>query len=171
MNTATLERPAASAKEAFRIERSVRIQAPAKAIFPFINNFHSWAAWSPYEVMDPAMARTFSGEARGVGAVYEWAGNKKVGTGRMEILQAQEPSRLLIKLDFFSPFEGHNTAEFTLRPDGAETVVSWAMFGPEMCGNPLLKFFMGLFFNMDKIVGGQFEDGLAKLKAAAEAAA
>ena len=111
------------------------------------------------------------GQPQGVGAVYGWAGNKKVGTGRMEILQSSEPSKVIIKLDFFTPFEGHNTAEFTLQPEGDDTRVTWAMFGPDMCPNPLMKFFMGLFFNMEKVVGGQFEDGLAKLKAAAEAAA
>lgn len=169
MTTATLEKPAA--KEGFRIERSTLIHAPAKAIFPFINDFHRWIAWSPYEVMDPGMTRTFEGQPQGVGAVYGWAGNKKVGTGRMEILQSAEPSKVIIKLDFFTPFEGHNTAEFTLQPEGDGTRVTWAMFGPDMCPNPLMKFFMGLFFNMEKVVGGQFEDGLAKLKVAAEAAA
>jgi hypothetical protein len=168
MTTDTLEK---SAKEGFRLERSTRIQAPAAAIFPFINDLHRWVAWSPYERLDPAVRRTYSGEAEGVGAVYEWAGNKKIGSGRMEILRAQEPSRVVIKLDFFTPFEGHNTAEFTIAPDGDASRVTWAMYGPDMCPNPVMKFFMGLFFNMEKVVGGQFEEGLANLKAAAEARA
>ena len=173
MTTTTLDKPAAQDAETqgFRLERSIRIEAPASAIFAFINDFRRWTAWSPYETLDPALQRTYSGAPQGVGAVYDWTGNKKVGTGRMEILQSQAPSKVLIKLDFFSPFEGHNTAEFTLAPDGDATRVTWAMYGPEMCGNPLLKFFMGLFFNFEKVVGGQFEAGLAKLKAAAEAAA
>lgn len=169
MNTATLE--AATGKGGFRLERSTVIKAPAAAVFPFINDFHQWIVWSPYEAMDPAMKRTYEGEPQGVGAVYGWQGTKKVGTGRMEILQSQEPSRVLIKLDFFAPFEGHNTAEFTLVPEDGGTRVTWAMYGPEMCPNPVMKFVMGLFFNMEKMVGGQFEQGLAKLKAAAEATA
>jgi hypothetical protein len=169
MTTATLEKPGVT--PGFRLERSTRIKAPAATVFPFINDFHRWIDWSPYEVLDPDMKRTYEGEAQGVGAVYGWVGNKKVGSGRMEILQSQEPSKVVIKLDFFSPFEGHNTAEFTLAPEGDGTRVTWAMYGPEMCANPIMKFFMGLFFNFEKVVGGQFEAGLAKLKAAAEAVA
>jgi hypothetical protein len=169
MTTEALARPAA--KDCFHIERSIRIAAPAAVIFPLINDLHRWVAWSPYERLDPAMQRTYSGEAEGVGAVYEWRGNKKVGTGRMEIVRAEEPSRVVIKLDFLSPFEGHNTAEFTIAADGDASRVTWAMHGPQMCANPIMKFFMGLFFNMEKMIGGQFEEGLANLKAAAESEA
>ena len=170
MTTATLDRPAAEA-EGFRVERSILIEAPAGAAYGLVEDFHRWSQWSPYEGLDPALRRTFEGPERGVGAVYGWVGNNKVGNGRMEIVQAEPGRRLLIKLDFYKPFEAHNTAEFTFVPEGEATRVTWAMYGPEMCGNSLMKFVMGLFFNMDKMVGGQFEQGLAKLKAAAEAAA
>jgi hypothetical protein len=170
MTTATLERPAAKT-DGFRIERSILIEAPASTAYALVEDFHRWIQWSPYEGLDPALRRTFEGPDRGVGAVYAWQGNNKVGNGRMQILQADPARKLLIKLDFYKPFEAHNTAEFSFVPEGDATRVTWAMYGPEMCGNSLMKFVMGLFFNMDKMVGGQFETGLAKLKAAAEAAA
>jgi uncharacterized protein YndB with AHSA1/START domain len=102
----------------FRVQRATTVKAPPEKIFPLINDFHQWVTWSPYETKDPAMKRSYSGEASGKGAVYGWEGNKNVGSGRMEILDAQAPSRIVIKLDFFTPFEGHNTAEFTMLPRG-----------------------------------------------------
>jgi hypothetical protein len=147
-----------------RVQRSVVIDAPAERIHPHINDFALWRAWSPYEVKDPAMQRTLSGAASGLGAVYEWSGNKQVGSGRMEITGAATPSMVTIKLDFFTPFEGHNTAEFSLRPSGTGTEVTWVMFGPAVFMSKL----MGLFFNMDKMIGNDFAKGLENLKAVVE---
>lgn len=155
---------ASTRPDSFRVERSLAIKAPPERIFPLIDDFHRWPAWSPWEKLDPAMTRTHSGPASGVGAVYEWLGNSKVGQGRMEIMQSSAPSRLAIKLDFLKPFEAHNTAEFTLRPQGDATLVHWAMFGP----TPFISKLMGLFVSMDRLVGKDFEAGLANLKAEAE---
>jgi uncharacterized protein YndB with AHSA1/START domain len=154
--------------EGFRIERSIHIAAPPSAIFPLITDFRRWTEWSPYEGLDPKVQRIYSGADQGVGAVYDWKGSSKVGVGRMEILETQAPARVRIKLDFFKPFEGRNTAEFAITPEAGGARVSWAMFGPEPCGNSVLHFIMGLIFNMEKMVGGQFEDGLRRLKAAVE---
>jgi uncharacterized protein YndB with AHSA1/START domain len=110
------------------------------------------------------MKRSFSGTPSGKGTVYEWAGTGKVGAGRMEILDAPPPSKIVIKLDFLKPFEGHNTAEFTLQTQGDATQVSWVMYGPA----PFISKLMGVFFNMDKLIGADFESGLANLKRVAE---
>jgi uncharacterized protein YndB with AHSA1/START domain len=159
----------AAKPEGFRIERSIHIAAAPSAIFPLISDFRRWTLWSPYERVDPKMERVYSGADQGVGAVYDWKGNNKIGVGRMEILNADAPSRVLIQLDFFKPFEAHNTAEFTLTPEAGGTRVSWAMFGDQACaGNAVLRFIMGLIFNMEKMVGSQFEDGLQRLKSTAE---
>lgn len=155
---------AAGKPNAFRIQRAATIKAPAEKVFGLIDDFHVWPSWSPWEKLDPAMARTHSGAARGVGAVYEWEGNKKVGKGRMEITTAAPPSKLVIKLDFFKPFEAHNVAEFTLEPQGDTTTVTWSMHGPQ----PYMMKVMTVFMNMDKMVGKDFETGLANLKSMAE---
>ena len=159
----------AAKSEGFRVERSIHIAADPSAIFPLITDFRRWTLWSPYERIDPGMERIYSGADHGVGAVYDWKGNNKIGLGRMEILSAESPSRILIQLDFFKPFEAHNTAEFTITPEAGGARVSWAMFGPQACGgNAVLHFIMGLIFNMEKMVGGQFEDGLRRLKSVVE---
>ena len=150
--------------DTFRIERSASIQAAPEKIFPHINDFHNWTAWSPWEKIDPALQRTYSGNAAGQGAIYEWEGNKKVGKGRMEITDSAPPSRITIQLDFIKPFEAHHSTEFTLAPQGAATNVTWAMHGRQ----PYMFKVMTLFFNMDKMVGKDFEKGLANLKAVAE---
>ncbi len=149
---------------AFRIQRSAIIKAPPDKIYPHINDFHNWGSWSPWEKLDPALKRTYSGAASGRGAVYEWEGNKQVGKGRMEIIQATPSSKIEIKLDFLKPFEAHNTAEFSLEPQGDATNVSWAMHGRQ----PFLIKVMSLFFSMDKMVGKDFEAGLANLKTITE---
>lgn len=151
---------AATKPDDFRVVRSTTIKAPPEKIFPLISDLHAWGPWSPYEKRDPAMKRTFSGVESGVGAVYEWDGNSKVGAGRMEILDITEPTKIVIKLDFIRPFEGHNTAEFTLQAAADTTTVSWAMYGPASYISKL----MGTFFNMDKMIGSDFEAGLASLK-------
>lgn len=148
----------------FRIQRTASISAPAEKIFPLINDFHTWSVWSPWEKLDLAMKKTHSGAPQGKGAVLEWDGNKDVGTGRMEVLESIPSSKILIKLDFLKPFEAHNQAEFTLAPNTGSTQVTWAMYGPQ----PYIVKVMSLFCSMDKMVGGQFEKGLADLKALAE---
>jgi len=155
---------AATKPDDFRVQRSASIKAPPDKIYAQIVDLHGWAAWSPYEKKDPAMKRTFSGAASGKGAVYEWDGDKNVGAGRMEIVEAAAPSKVGIKLDFLKPFEGHNTAEFTMVPSGDGTNVTWAMYGP----SPYIAKVMGTFFNMDRMIGDDFAAGLANLKTIAE---
>ncbi len=155
---------AATKPDAFRVERSTDIVASPEKIFPHINDLKSWGGWSPWEKMDPAMKKTPGGAPSGKGAVLEWDGNKDVGTGRMEILESVPSSKVLIKLDFLKPFEAHNQAEFTLTPRAGSTQVTWAMYGPQ----PYMMKVMGLFCGMDKMVGGQFEKGLADLRALTE---
>ena len=155
---------AATRPDNFRVERSVTIKAPPEKIYPYFDDFNRWAAWSPWEKLDPAMKRSFSGPPAGKGSVYSWEGNSKVGEGRMEILESSPSSKLLIKLDFIKPFEGHNTTEYTLVPSGGMTQVTWAMYGPA----PYVSKLMGVFVSMDSMIGKDFEAGLANLKAAAE---
>jgi uncharacterized protein YndB with AHSA1/START domain len=150
--------------DTFRIERATSIKAPPEKVFALIDDFRNWRAWSPWERMDPNLKRTYSGAERGKGAVYEWEGNSKIGQGRMEILDAPPPSKVAIKLDFLKPFEAHNTAEFTLAPRGDATDVTWAMHGP----NLFIGKLMSVFMSMDRMVGKDFERGLASMKAAAE---
>jgi hypothetical protein len=154
--------------DVFRVQRVATIKAPAESIFSLINDFHRWGSWSPWENKDPAMKRSFTGADRGKGAVYAWDGNKNVGSGRMEILDTSVPSKIVIKLDFFKPFEGHNTAEFTMLPQGDATnigtIVTWAMYGPA----PFMSKLMQVFMNIDNIIGKDFESGLANLKKLAE---
>jgi Polyketide cyclase / dehydrase and lipid transport len=152
----------------FRVQRVATIKAPAETIFSVINDFHRWGSWSPWENKDPAMKRSFSGAGSGKGAVYAWDGNRNVGSGRLEILDTSAPSKITIKLDFFKPFEGHNTAEFTMLPQGdatatgttVGTTVTWATFGPA----PFMSKLMQVFMNMDSMIGKDFEIGLANLK-------
>jgi hypothetical protein len=149
----------------FTVVRTARIRATPDRIFPHIADFHRWGAWSPWERLDPAMRKSYSGAPSGTGSVYEWQGNSKVGTGRMEITQVTPPTSATVKLDFLKPFEAHNTATFTLAPAGDGTDVTWTMFGP----SPFVTKVMGVFFNMDAMVGKDFERGLANLKSVAEA--
>jgi len=155
---------AATRPDVFRVERAASIKAPPEKIFAVINDFERWAAWSPYEKKDPAMKRTRSGPASGKGAVYAWDGNNEVGAGRMEITDAAAPSRVAINLDFTRPFEAHNAVEFTLDAKGNETMVTWAMRGPV----PYFAKIIHVFIDMDKMVGRDFEAGLANLKAISE---
>ena len=155
--------------DSFRVQRATTIRAPAERIFPLINDFRQWVSSSPYEGKDLAMKRTYSGVESGRGAIYAWDGNKNVGTGRMEILDASAPSKsapskIVIKLDFFAPFEGHNTAEFTMLPQGDATHVTWLMHGPA----PFMSRVMQVFINFDNMIGKDFEVGLANLKKSAE---
>ena len=151
---------AAAKPDTFSVRRAATVRAPAEKIFPLINDFHRWGTWSPYEARDPAMKRSYSGPANGVGAVYGWDGNNNVGAGRMEILETSPPAKIVIKLDFFKPFEGHNTAEFTILPQGDATDVTWVMHGPA----PFMFRLMQVFMNIDRMIGKDFEIGLANLK-------
>jgi uncharacterized protein YndB with AHSA1/START domain len=148
----------------FRVERSASIKAPSEKVYAQVQDFKAWAAWSPYEKKDPAMKRTFGAVTAGKGAVYEWHGDKNVGKGRMEILSASQPSKVVIQLAFIEPFEANNIAEFTMAGQDGMTTVTWAMYGP---ANFLSKL-IGVFIDMDKMVGTDFEAGLANLKTLTE---
>jgi uncharacterized protein YndB with AHSA1/START domain len=150
--------------EDFRIQRTTTVNAPPERIYPLITDFRGWGAWSPWEKKDPAMKRTFSGPESGVGAAYAWEGDKNVGTGKMTILEATAPGKVVIKLEFLKPFEATNTAEFTLQPQGDSTTINWAMYGK----NKFLSKLVCVFMSMEKMVGPDFEAGLAGLKALAE---
>src|ERR1700682_257169 len=136
---------AATKPNTFSVQRATTVKAPPERIFPLINDFHQWGSWSPYENKDPAMRRSFSGAASGKGAVYGWEGDKNVGSGRMEIMGAAVPAKIIIQLDFFKPFEAHNTAEFTMLRQGDATHVTWLMHGP--C--PFMAKIMHVFMNID----------------------
>jgi hypothetical protein len=155
---------AAGKPDTFRVKRAAAIKAAPEAIFPLIADFREWGKWSPWEGRDPALKRTFGGAERGAGAVYAWDGNRNVGAGRMEITRATAPSDIVIKLDFIKPFEGHNIAEFTLSPQDGGTDVAWVMHGPA----PFMNKVMQVFMNMDRMIGRDFEAGLANLKKVAE---
>lgn len=148
----------------FRIQRSIRIFAPRERLFAYVSDLHNFDAWSPWATLDPAMQKIHSGAASGVGAAYEWRGNNKVGQGRMEIIDAVEPARVVIKLDFLKPFAAHNTTEYILAEAADGTEFTWLMHGP----NSFASRVMSLFFSMDKMVGAQFEQGLASLKSLVE---
>ena len=155
---------AATKPDTFSVQRSTSIKAPPKKIFAVINDFHRWPDWSPWEKLDPTMKRTQSGAASGKGAIYEWDGNSKAGAGRMEIIESTPASKLGIQLDFIKPFEGHNIAEFSLAPEADATRVNWVMHGP----TPFVSKVMQVFVSMDTLIGKDFEEGLANLKALTE---
>ena len=154
---------AAAGPDTFRIRRAITINAKPEKIAAHIIDFHKWTSWSPYEKYDPAMKRSYSGSKTGMGAVYEWKGNSRIGAGRMEITDVA-PLRIEIKLDFLKPIEGHNTAWFLFEPQGPATRVTWDMHGP----NRFIGKIIHVFMNMDKMVGKDFEAGLQNLKALAE---
>jgi hypothetical protein len=155
---------AARKPDTFRVQRVTSIGAAADKIFPLINDFRNWGSWSPYEKKDPAMKRTFSAQTSGKGAVYEWDGNSQVGKGRIEIIDTSAPSRVTIKLDMIKPMEGHNIVDFTLEPRGGATQITWAMRG----SFAYIAKVMSLVCDMDKMIGKDFDAGLANLKALAE---
>jgi uncharacterized protein YndB with AHSA1/START domain len=151
----------------FRITRSARFAAPPEAAFAQVNDFHRWEAWSPWAKLDPAARNSFEGPTAGTGAKFAWAGNDKVGEGRMEILESRPGELVRIKLDFVKPMEGTSLTEFTFKPEGDQTAVTWTMSGH----HSFVEKAFCLFVNMDKMVGGDFERGLAAMKSQAEAAA
>lgn len=148
----------------FTVSRSITVSAPPEAAFAQVNNFRKWAAWNPWGKLDPAMRQTYSGAESGVGAVYAWTGNNQVGEGRMTLIESVPSERLRINLEFFKPFAATNTAEFTFRPEGDKTLVTWSMSGK----NNFMAKAVGLVMNMDKMIGGMFEKGLADMKAIVE---
>ncbi len=154
---------AATRPDAFNVQRSLAIKAAPEKLFPLINDFRQWDAWTPYD-KDPAMKRTYSGSASGKGASYAWEGNREVGMGSIEITASSPPTQIDMHLHMIKPFEGHNHVTFTLLPVDDATTVTWAMEGRQAY---LVKV-MSLFVNMDNMVGKDFEVGLAKLKAVAE---
>ena len=153
--------------EDFRVTRSAVIAAPSGVVFAQVNDFHNWDAWSPWAKLDPACKNTFDGAASGTGAQFAWAGNEKVGEGRMAIIESHPNDLIRIKLDFIKPFEGTSTTEFTFKPQGDATTVMWSMYGK----HSFMEKAFCLFMSMDKMVGGDFEKGLASMKAVAENAA
>jgi uncharacterized protein YndB with AHSA1/START domain len=155
---------AATKPDTFKIERKASIKAPPEKVFAILNDFKQWGAWSPWEKKDPAMKRDFGATTAGKGATYAWEGNKDVGTGNMEIADAVPPSKLTLKLNFEKPFKANNIVNFTLTPANGGTDVTWRMEGQ----NNFVSKIMQVFMNMDKMVGPDFEAGLANLTAAAE---
>lgn len=155
---------AATRPDTFRVQRSVRIQAPPERIFPLLDDFRRWAEWSPWDRKDPAMRRTLGGAASGVGATYAWEGNSEVGKGRMAIVGSVPHSQLAVQLDIEKPMQARNDVVFILEPDGDGTRVTWSMSG----GQPFLGKLVGVFMDLDQMVGRDFEAGLASLKALAE---
>jgi hypothetical protein len=148
----------------FRITRSAQVAAPADVVFAQVNDLHKWEEWSPWAKLDPAMKQTYEGAPVGVGASYTWEGNNEVGAGRSTIVESRPGERVGLKLDFTRPFAATNNVEFTFQPEGAGTVVTWTMTGTK---NFLCKG-IHMVIDVDKMCGGQFEQGLAKLKKIAE---
>src|SRR4051812_6936814 len=155
----------ATRPDTYHVQRSTKIEAPADIVFATVNDFHSFAEWSPWAKMDPAMKTTISTPSAGVGAKYEWAGNKQVGKGRMTIVEAQAPSHTKEKLEFLEPFPGQADASFDIKPNGNVVDVTWSMDGK---ANFIGKA-MGLFVSMDKMIGKTFDEGLGNLKRLSEA--
>lgn len=157
----------ASQPAGFCITRTSSVGAMPAAVFGQINDFHKWQAWSPWAKMDPASKITFEGAESGVNAVYTWAGNKKVGAGRMTITESERPSRIAITVAFSKPFVANNVAEFIITPAGEQTIVTWSMTGT----NGFMGKAFGLVVNCDKMVGSEFEKGLASMKRLCEGVA
>jgi carbon monoxide dehydrogenase subunit G len=157
---------AATRPDTFRVERRTSVQATPEQLYPLINDMQQFNTWNPFNRKDPAIQGSYSGPAAGPGATYAFAGNKDVGKGSLRIVQSQPPRQVTMELHMIEPFEGRNTVEFSLVPRGAGTEVTWAMHGPA----PFLSKLIGVFLDMDRMIGRDFEDGLAALKARAEKA-
>ncbi len=149
----------------FRIERKATIAAPQAVVFAQVNDFHNWEAWSPWAKLDPKAKNTFEGPSAGTGAIFKWSGNDEVGEGMMTVTESKPSELIKIKLDFVRPFEDTSNVEFTFKAEGDQTVVTWAMIGRKGFVSKAVCMFM----DMDKMLGGQFDQGLASMKAAAEA--
>jgi hypothetical protein len=150
----------------YRVSRTANIAAPAADVFAQVNDFHNWEAWSPWAKLDPNAKAIFEGPKAGQGAVFKWSGNSEVGEGSMTVTESTPAERIRIKLDFVKPMEGTSNVEFTFKPRGTGTDVTWTMFGQ----NNFIGKAMCLFMDQDKMLGGYFEKGLANLKSAVESA-
>jgi uncharacterized protein YndB with AHSA1/START domain len=149
----------------YRVERSTTIAAPAEIVFAQINDFHKWEAWSPWAKLDPQMKVTYDGSASGAGAVYSWAGNSDVGSGRMTILESRPHEAVRIKLEFQEPFASQADTEFRLADEAGATKVTWIMEGESGFLSKAFSLFLG---GMDKAIGPDFEKGLRQMKSAVE---
>ncbi len=154
-----------SRPDSFRVQREILISAAPEQVFVCIDDLHNWANWSPWEKLDPGMGRTFGGPQTGVGANYAWDGNKKAGAGKMEITRSEPGVRIDMNIHFLRPFDAHNFIEFLFNEEGVGTRVTWSIYGP----SPFISKLMGIFINMDKMIGKDFEAGLISLKQVAEA--
>ncbi len=154
----------ATRPSAFRIERTAAVAAPPAMVYAQVADFHRWSAWSPWAHLDPQMEVQFTGAPSGVGAVYQWNGNDKVGQGRMTIETARPGEQIGIKLEFMKPWAQTNRTDFLLKPEAGGTRVAWVMTGT----NDFVGKAFGVFMNMDKMVGGDFEKGLASLRTVSE---
>lgn len=155
---------AATKPDTFHVQRTTAMKASSEKIFPLVNDFHNHSSWSPWEKKDPAMQKTLSGAENGKGAVYAWEGNSDVGKGNIEITDSVPTSKVMMKLNMMTPFEAHNIVEFTLDAKGDSTQVTWAMHGPQ----PYMMKVLSILMDCDKMVGRDFETGLASMKALAE---
>jgi len=150
----------------YRVSRSITIAAPAPVVFAQVNDFHKWAAWSPWATIDPAMKQIYEGAPAGAGAAYRWSGNREVGEGRMTIVESRPPELIRVTLDFEKPLKGTSVAEFSFRPEGDRTVVTWSMTGEKTFVAKAIHLVLGV----ERLIGQQFEKGLAAMKTVAEAA-
>ena len=150
----------------YQVTRSATMSAAPAAVFPYVNEVKKWEAWNPWGKIDPAMKLTYEGPPAGKGAAYAWVGNREVGEGRMTITDSRPNELVQFKLEFFKPMAGTSDAEFTFKPEGNQTTVTWSMSGK----NNFIAKAMCLFMNMDQMIGGQFEKGLAAMKSVVEAA-
>lgn len=150
----------------FQVSRTATMSAPASAVFTQVNDLHKWEAWSPWAKLDPAAKNTFEGPPAGTGAVFSWAGNNQIGEGRMTITESRTNDLIRFNLEFIKPMAGTSTSEFKFKPEGNQTTVTWSMSGK----NNFIAKAMCLFVSMDKMLGGEFEKGLASIKSIVETA-
>jgi uncharacterized protein YndB with AHSA1/START domain len=155
------------ADDTYTVVRSATMAAPPQRVYEQIADFRNWTSWSPWEEIDPALERTYSGSDSGVGSVYRWSGNRKAGQGRMEIVEAVPPSKVAIDLRFEKPWKARSDTVFTIEPQGTGSRVTWTMTGEKT----FMTKVMGLFSSMDKMIGPDFEKGLSRLKATTEQSA
>lgn len=149
----------------YEVQRSITINSDPSTIYDKIVDLHKWESWSPWEDLDPSMTKSYTGPDSGVGASYSWKGNRKVGEGNMAIIDVSRPDRVDLDVEFLKPFKARNKTVFALEPSGDGTQVTWTMTGV----HNFLSRIMSVFVSMDKMVGKDFEKGLARLKADVEA--
>ena len=155
---------AAMQPSSFRITRSTSIAASQEVVFSHVNNLHAFQDWSPWAKLDPKATASFEGPVAGKDAAFSWAGNSEVGEGKMTITESRPSEFIRFRLDFKKPFAATNTAEFTFKAEGSQTLVTWSMYGH----NNFIAKAVGLIVDCDKMVGGYFEKGLSNLKTLSE---